>query len=83
VSGTADETYFCTCNGRIEFIPGGTKKKIIKEAKHHEALTFSGSGKNVTITTPDPQANKWHTDGDLESLAASIGETIDWTHIDD
>ena len=83
VSGSKQETFFCTCNGRIEFIPGGTQRKILKEARHHEALTFSGAGKYVTVTVPDPQGNLWHDDSNLESLAARIGETMDWTRIED
>ncbi len=83
VSGTEQKTFFCTCNGRIEFTPGGTKRKILKEASHHDALVFAGTGKKVTVAPPEPGANTWHTDADLENLAARIGETIDWTHIED
>jgi hypothetical protein len=83
VSGTSDETYFCTCNGKIEFVPGGTGKGIIEEASHHEALVFTGVGEAVTVTVPGPEVNHRHTDADLETLAARIGEKMDWTTIEE
>jgi hypothetical protein len=82
VNGAAPETYFCTCNGRIEFVPGGTEKSIIEEASHHEALDFTGTGTDVKVSEPGPDANRRHTDADLESLAARIGEKMDWTKIE-
>lgn len=82
VSGSDEETYFCTCNGHIEFVPGGTSEKIIKEASHHDALIFKGSGDNVQVTLPDEHTNHRHDDASLESLAARIGEKMDWTQVE-
>ncbi len=82
VMGAREETYFCTCNGRIEFTPGGTEKSIIEEANHHEALVFSGTGAGVTTSPATAEMNARHGDADLESLAARIGEKMDWTHVE-
>lgn len=83
VSGTEEETYFCTCNGKIEFTPGGTDQSIIEEASHHEALVFTGSGDNVSYIPAPPDRDPRHSDKDLETLAARIGETMDWTHVEE
>jgi Uncharacterized protein conserved in bacteria len=83
VNGSSNETYFCTCNGRIEFIPGGTEKSIIEEASHHAALEFTGTGNNVKVSIPGPEINKRHTDSDLESLASKIGDKMDWGKIEE
>jgi hypothetical protein len=83
VSGTSKETYFCTCNGRIEFAPGGTKPEIVKEARHHEAMLFTGTGDGASASVPDAEYNPRHTDSDLESLAGRIGQKMDWTNIEE
>jgi len=82
VSGKTDETYFCTCNGRIEFIPGGTEESIIEEANHHEALVFTGSGDGVRVVPAPADMDPRHGDADLESLASRIGEKMDWSHVE-
>lgn len=82
VSGKENETYFCTCNGRIEFVPGGTQRSIVEEASHHEAFLFSGSGDAAAVSVPGSGHDHRHTDADIESLAARIGETMDWTAIE-
>ncbi len=83
VSGKTDETYFCTCNGRIEFVPGGTEKSVIEEASHHEALVFTGSGDSVSFAPAAADMDPRHDDADLESLASRIGEKMDWSRIEE
>jgi len=83
VSGTAAETYFCTCNGRIEFIPGGTSESVIAEASHHEALLFTGTGETVSFVPAPADMDPRHVDADLENLAARIGETMDWSVVEE
>jgi hypothetical protein len=83
VSPDSQETYFCTCNGKLEFSPGSKLEKILSEASHHDALIFNGTGETVTVSKPGPGYNHRHGDADLETLAARIGETMDWSRVEE
>lgn len=70
-----EKTYVCLCNGRLEIsgVKGGEKQSVT--ASHHRAfwVTKKGGVDRITDAT-----GLYHTDGDMESMATLIGETMDW-----
>ncbi len=84
-----EKTYTCVCNGRIHFKPqagGGifsksaedTREKLVS-ASHHAGNYYIREKGAVKI---EKAGLKHHTDESVEKMAASIGESIDWTKID-
>lgn len=76
------QTYFCTCNGSVVLTPEGSSEGILKEANHHDALLFTRQGASVSVTAPPSGYDHGHGDRDLETLAARVGEKMDWTRIE-
>jgi hypothetical protein len=83
-------TAICACNGVVEMeSPGGTNK-YTAESPHHNGFYYSRTKngwayQNVKITVKDDADMKrqaGHNDAEMESLAAKIGEKIDWTKVD-
>jgi hypothetical protein len=74
-----DTTYICCCNGAIhlEGADGQFSQNIA--APHHRGIRISRRGSAVT---PVPAGMLYHTDGDVESVAARIGEIVDWSRIE-
>jgi hypothetical protein len=72
-------TYLCLCNGALHLVDslGGNARDI--EAAHHKELRFTRSGDTVTVTDAPLQ---YHTDDDMQDLAARIGVNIDWNTVD-
>lgn len=72
-------TYVCACNGVVEVL--GSDGSVLKElaGSHH-------NGARIQTTAGVPQLAEapllYHTDADLEKVAAAIGYTIDWDVID-
>jgi hypothetical protein len=71
------QTYICACNGTVALESGdGAAIRTITAAHHH------GSVFNAAGAAPEEAGLLYHDDAALESLAARIGETIDWTKPD-
>jgi len=74
-----DHTYICCCNGSIhlEGSNGAFSQNIV--SSHHREIRVARSGTGVSATAAPLL---YHSDQDVEALAARIGEKIDWTRID-
>jgi hypothetical protein len=72
-------TYICCCNGAIHL--EGTDGQFSQNvaAAHHRELRITRSGSRET---PAPAAMLYHTDADVEGIAARIGEKVDWSRIE-
>jgi hypothetical protein len=75
----SETTYVCACNGSVRTVDakGGNSKTLT--AAHHAARIYARKGSSIEIS---PAGLERHTDADIESLAARIGETIDWGKVD-
>lgn len=82
VADSGAQTYFCTCNGSVVLTPEGESEGILKEANHHDALIFARTPEAVQVSQPPAGFDHGHGDRDLETLAARIGETMDWSRIE-
>jgi hypothetical protein len=72
-------TYVCACNGAVEVL--GADGSPLKElaASHHKAVRIESTGGAPGITDAP---RLYHTDADLEGVAAAIGFKIDWNVVD-
>lgn len=79
---SANKTYFCVCNGTIELKddPGKPGEKVA--AAHHAARRFTRD-KSGKIATDKNPGLLYHDDKGLEALAKKIGESVDWTKVDE
>jgi hypothetical protein len=72
-------TYVCACNGVVQVL--GADGSLLSElvASHHKAVRVAGN-------TDQPQVTDapllYHTDEDVEKVAAAIGYKIDWSVVD-
>lgn len=82
VSQADKETYICTCNGQLGLSKADGSGAFESKAPHHEANVFRKTDSGITISKPGPGYDHGHTDADMESLAAKIGVTIDWTKVE-
>ncbi len=73
------ESYICACNGTVHTIDAQGSNESVLSSAHHSALLYSPAGQSYSAAAA---AMLHHTDADVESLAARIGETIDWTTAD-
>jgi hypothetical protein len=72
-------TYVCACNGTVQVLDadGSLLRELV--ASHHRAVSVSdSSGKPQVLDAP----MLYHTDKDLDAVAADIGYTIDWSVVD-
>jgi hypothetical protein len=74
-----NHTYICACNGQIRLEGAGRAFTQNLASSHHAELRVSRSDSGVSVNAAPLQ---YHTDGDVEAIAARIGETIDWTKLD-
>lgn len=72
-------TYVCACNGRVRTIDAKGSNELSLEAAHHSAREYTSKGGKTEVV---PAGIEHHSDASIESLAARIGETIDWTKED-
>ena len=72
-------TYVCACNGAVQVF--GSDGQLAKElaASHHKAVHIDTSGSAAQVTDAP---RLYHTDADLEGVAAAIGFKIDWNSVD-
>ncbi len=73
------ESYICACNGTVRTIDARGSNESVLSSTHHAAVVYSPSGQGYSAAAA---ALLHHTDEQVESLAARIGETIDWTKMD-
>ena len=74
-----NNTFICCCNGAIHLEgDGGAFAQNLTSSHHQEVrITRAQSGLSVGAA---PML--YHTDADVEAIAARIGEKIDWTKVD-
>jgi hypothetical protein len=72
----AQTTYICSCNGsvHVEDIRGGSVHDLV--SAHHQAFTYTATAAGATVAGA---ALLYHSDADMEKVAADIGVSIDWT----
>jgi hypothetical protein len=72
----ANTTYVCSCNGsvHVEDLAGGSAHDMV--SAHHKAYLFTSSASGVNVAD---STLLYHSDADMEKLAADIGVNIDWT----
>lgn len=74
-----DETYVCACNGEVRTIDAKGANALDLKSAHHSARYYAKKGRAFSVS---PAGLEHHTDASVESLAARIGEKIDWTKPD-
>ena len=74
-----NHTYICACNGVVHLEGAGGAFTQNLASSHHAELRVSRTDSGISVNAAPLQ---YHTDGDVEAIAARIGETIDWTKID-
>jgi hypothetical protein len=72
-------TYVCACNGSVRTIDAKGSNELMISAAHHSARNYVKDGSAVHIAIAGIEH---HSDASMESLAARIGEKIDWTQKD-
>jgi hypothetical protein len=74
-----NNSYICACNGAIRLEGDGGAFTQSLASSHHREVRVSRSAAGITVSAAPLE---YHTDGDVEAVAARIGESIDWTKID-
>jgi hypothetical protein len=69
-------TYVCACNGSVRTIDAKGSNELMINAAHHNARNYVKDGSAIHIAIAGIEH---HSDATMESLAARIGEKIDWT----
>jgi hypothetical protein len=72
-------TYICCCNGAIHLEGAGGEFSQNIASSHHREIRVARSGDGLSVNAAPLL---YHTDQDVEALAARIGEKIDWTRVD-
>ncbi len=75
-------TYFCVCNGSVTLRGKGDAGSETVTAARHSARRFTLDKKTGFVTIDRDPGLLYHNSTELESLAAKINETIDWTQPD-
>jgi len=75
----ATSSYICACNGKVHTIDANGSNEINLEASHHTARLYSVKNSAVSV---ESAGMLYHSDASVETLAAKIGYTLDWTKID-
>jgi hypothetical protein len=74
-----NNTYICACNGSIHLTGDGGQVPKDLASSHHQEVRVTRSASGISVNTAPLL---YHTDADVEAIAARIGEKIDWTKID-
>jgi hypothetical protein len=69
-------TYVCACNGTVRTIDAKGSNEQLLSAAHHTAREYTRNGEAIGLTQAGVEH---HSDASVESLAARIGEKLDWT----
>ena len=71
--------YVCACNGTVRTIDAKGSNEQTLSATHHTARTYTRNGDAIDLAQAGVEH---HSDATVESLAARIGEKIDWRRSD-
>jgi hypothetical protein len=71
--------YVCACNGTVRTIDTKGSNELTLSAAHHQAREYSAKAGSIAVT---PAGIEHHDDASVGSLAARIGEKVDWTKAD-
>jgi|SRR5208283_1829278 len=74
-----NNTYVCACNGAIHLEGSGGQFTQNLASSHHQEVRVTRSASGISVIAAPLL---YHTDGDVEAIAARIDEKIDWTKID-
>lgn len=74
-----ESTYICICNGEIELAEADGKTPEPFAAGHHKAVRYQVVDGEIEVSSA-PML--YHTDADMEAVAARIDETIPWDYSD-
>ena len=77
--GVDGKTYFCSCNGTVSLQDTASGNPFDQAGKHHNGIWFAKTDKGIVTKAAGIE---FHSDKDLESLAARIGDTMDWTSLE-
>jgi hypothetical protein len=72
-------TYVCACNGEIRTIDAAGSNELRLKSAHHAGRYYARKGSAYYVA---PAGLEYHDDAGIESLAARIGESIDWSEPD-
>jgi ferric-dicitrate binding protein FerR (iron transport regulator) len=75
----AVSTYVCACNGEVKTMDAKGNNEETLVSAHHTARLYTEKDGALTV---EEAALLHHTDELVESVAARIGYTIDWTTVD-
>lgn len=75
----ADNTFICCCNGAIHLEGAGGEFSQNLTSPHHQEIRVSRAQSGLSVGAA-PML--YHTDGDVEAIAARINERVDWTKVD-
>jgi hypothetical protein len=75
----SESTYVCACNGSVRTVDAKGSNAKTLTAAHHTARTYARKGSGIELSIAGLER---HTDADIESLAARIGESVDWGKVD-
>ena len=71
-----ETTYFCLCNGSIKISDPTENLEIPLQAVHHKGIRLKEINNQVQLSRAGME---YHSDEDLENLAARIGQEMVWT----
>ncbi len=72
---SAASTYVCTCNGETELQGLSDTEQLNVDSEYHTAYRFIRGDDGVST---EPASLLYHTDAEMNDLAASVGATIPW-----
>jgi hypothetical protein len=75
----ADSTYVCACNGTVRTIDALGSNVQVLSAAHHTAREYTRNGEAIDLAQAGVEH---HDDASVESLAATIGERLNWKKVD-
>ncbi len=74
-----NNTFICCCNGAIHLEGDGGAFAQNLRSSHHQEVRVTRAQSGISVGAA-PML--YHTDADVEAIAARIGEKIDWTKVD-
>jgi ribosomal protein S4 len=77
----SNNSYFCVCNGKIEFMEDGKTSGESVESAHHAAMRYTQKDDGSISVDKNPGL-LYHDDEGLEKLAKAINVKVDWTKPD-
>jgi hypothetical protein len=74
-----NSSYVCACNGSVRTIDDLGSNEQTLSSPHHVARTYTREGGSIAVA---PAGVEHHSDASVESLAARIGEKVNWSKLD-